>query len=131
MHVSKENIVWFSENEIEILNEISRVLCDHISLIQHCYQQFCESSGHASTNLNTLYQQEDLHHMQGDTISISYGIRKNSKQYDNTLQYKSTEVNSIPETMSMSSFSLNPLYVSPLQTTPVLSIESMPINASS
>jgi len=107
VHVEEDNLAWYNVDEKTILNELATVLCDHIELIQQCYQQLPESSsGGASL--------EDLQHIQGKSIRISYSIRRNTKHYDNTLVYRSTEPLSVPETISMSSFSLNPLYLKPL-----------------
>jgi hypothetical protein len=107
VHVQREDVSWFTENETDLLNELCRILCDNISLIQHRFQQQIESS---SSNQS----QEQLHHIQGDSIFITYTTRSNSKQYDNILQYKSDAVNSVPITTSISSFCLNPLYIRPL-----------------
>ena len=103
-HVTKEHLQWFTNNEVDILNDLSQVLCDHITLLQHCYHQ-----QHESSSSNT----EELHEMHGGSISISYAIRPNSKQYDHTLRYASVDAHAVPEAMSLASFSLNPLYVRP------------------
>lgn len=107
VHVETENLSWYNSDEKNILNELATVLCDHIELIQQCYQQLPESSS-AGVSL------EEVHHIQGNNIRISYSIRKNTKQYDNTLVYRSAEPSSVPETVAMSSFTLNPLYLKPL-----------------
>ena len=107
IHVSDDDLEWYQENEVNIINELARVVCDNISIIQHCYQ---ETDFNSSAGIITM---EELHHIQGESINIKYAMRKKNMKYDCILQYKSVIPNSVPETISTSSFSLNPLFLSP------------------
>lgn len=110
VHVRNEDMAWYLDSEKEILTEMSSVLCDHISLVQQCYHQQYAAGSSAGVDASP----EVLHHMKGVSIEITYCIRKNNTQYDNTLVFRSTEQDTVPDTMSVSSFCLNPLYIRPL-----------------
>lgn len=107
LHVANEDALWFNENEVNVLNDLSLVLCDHISLIQQRYHQQNESSA----------TQKDLHHIQGHSMAVAYSLRRNSRDHNHILRYSSVESHTVPDIMSTCSFSLNPLFLRPLPQT--------------
>ena len=113
IHIAAEDIQWYTTNESSVFQELATALCDHITLIQQLYQQQVNGTTRASSVVV-----EELHHLHGKSIQVSYAVRKSVRQYDNTLLYRTHDDEStttvVPELMSTSSFSLNPLYIKPL-----------------
>ena len=113
VHIAAEDIQWYTTNESGVFQELATALCDHITLIQQLYQQQVNGTTRASSVVV-----EELHHLHGKSIQVSYAVRKSVRQYDNTLLYRTHDDEStttvVPELMSTSSFSLNPLYIKPL-----------------
>ena len=113
VHIAAEDIQWYTTNESGVFQELATALCDHITLIQQLYQQQVNGTTRGSSVVV-----EELHHLHGKSIQVSYAVRKSVRQYDNTLLYRTHDDEStttvVPELMSTSSFSLNPLYIKPL-----------------
>ena len=117
VHIAAEDIQWYTTNESGVFQELATALCDHITLIQQLYQQQVNGTTRGSSVVV-----EELHHLHGKSIQVSYAVRKSVRQYDNTLLYRTHDGDDgdestttvVPELMSTSSFSLNPLYIKPL-----------------
>ena len=109
LHVGKTDETWFHEQEAEILQELCDVLRDNIALIQQQVHQ----SGSSSTGSGN----EAWYQLQGHSIRLKYATRRKAVQYDSIMRFDSLDKDSTPETMSLCSFSLNPLYLCPINST--------------
>jgi hypothetical protein len=107
LHLMKENLDWMARESERILKELCLVIVDHLELLQ---QQVADLENE-TVNI--------FHRLRGETIAIAYKIQKRTDSWCSVLVKNgngSTDLKVLPK----ASFILNPLYVFPYGTYPLL-----------
>jgi hypothetical protein len=112
LHYMKEHLNWMTENSHDILKELSEIILDNLELLQQQYHDI-ENNEQASRPTPLFYR------LRGETISIAYKIQKRMESWCSLLvpnEFDSRSYHVIPK----ASFVLNPLYIFPYGTYPLL-----------
>lgn len=106
---TKDNVQWFQQSSNQILSELCDVLLDNLDLMQ---QQVVEQQEN-DTRWN-------LYRLRGEKIAIAYKIQQRTERSDTILiQTNEMDVYNY-QAIQKASFVLNPLYVFPYGTYPLL-----------
>jgi hypothetical protein len=112
LHYIQEHLNWITENSHEIFAELAGVILDNLELLQQQLHDI-ENNEQASRGQSLFYR------LRGETISIAYKIQKRMESWCSLLvpnEFDSRSYKVIPK----ASFVLNPLYIFPYGTYPLL-----------
>jgi hypothetical protein len=105
LHLIQENLDWMTRESDRILKELCLVVVDNLELLQ---QQTADLENETMTS---------FHRLRGETISLAYKIQKRTDSWCSVL---SCDGNGNLNVLPKASFVLNPLYIFPYGTYPLL-----------